>query len=359
MEKNIINYSQCWEDSEILIKALNISAHDVVLSITSGGDNTIALLLCGPRRITAIDLNCAQNHLLELKLASAKALSYDDYLSFLGLTDSFNRLYLFPKLKPYLSPKAYSWWLRHKSAIKKGIINSGRFERFLNLFRKYILPLVHSRRKTAQFVTIPSIEKQREFYKNRWDTKKWRIYFRLATSRPILKYLARQPGMFNYVGMKKISDKYLKRLESNIKNVPIVSNYFLHYCLTGNFGTSLPLYLKKDNYFVIKKYKFPLSIITENILNHLKSMPENSYTKYNLSDIFEALSDDETNILWEEIIRTSKNGATIVYWDNLLSKSIPSAFSDKVKDKKQLEKKLFLGDRVFFYGNFHIYKVIK
>src|SRR3989344_6663856 len=103
MDKDIINYSQCWEDPEILIKAFDINTDDIVLSVTSGGDNTIALLLCSPKKIISIDLNSAQNYLLELKLAAAKALSYNEYLSFLGVANSFNRRNLFLKVKPYLT----------------------------------------------------------------------------------------------------------------------------------------------------------------------------------------------------------------------------------------------------------------
>lgn len=360
MDKNIINYSQCWEDPEILIEALNINVDDIVLSVTSGGDNTIALLLCGPQRITAIDLNSAQNHLLELKLGAAKALSYDDYLSFLGITDTSARPESFSKIISYLTPEASSWWSKHHAVIEKGIINNGRFEKFLNLFRKYIFPFVHSSKTIAQFITSPSLKAQREYYKNHWNTRKWRIYFRLATSSSVLKYFARQRGMFKYVKMKKVSNEYLKRLELNLNNIPITNNYFLHYCLTGRFNEALPVYLQKKNYRLLKKNKtLPLSIITNDVISYLKSMPANFYTKFNLSDIFEALSENETSLLWREIIRTSKSGAVIVYWDNLLPKPVPSNLSDIVKAERQLERKLSSKDRVFFYGDFHIYKVLK
>ena len=65
---NIIHYSQCWEDPTTLIKALRISPEDNVISIASGGDNTLALLLENPKSITAIDSNPAQIYLCELKI---------------------------------------------------------------------------------------------------------------------------------------------------------------------------------------------------------------------------------------------------------------------------------------------------
>ena len=360
MNKNIINYSQCWEDPDVLIKALKINPTDSVFSVTSGGDNTIALLLCSPQKITSIDLNSAQNYLLELKLAAAKALSYDEYLSFLGVADSLNRSNLFLRVKPYLTSEASLFWSNRYTAIEKGVLNSGRFEKFLNLFRKYLLPLVHSNKTVTQFINVSSLEEQRKFYKNCWNTKKWRMYFRLATSSYILKYLARQRGMFKYTKMKIVSNDYLKRLDSNLYNIPITENFFLHYCLTGCFTKALPPYLQEKIYIFLRKNKIlNLSIISSDILTHLKSLPENSYTKFNLSDIFEALSDQEINPLWEEIIRVAKKGATIVYWDNLLPRSVPSRFSGIVKVDKQLQKKLSQEDRVFFYGGLHIYKIRK
>lgn len=358
--KSICNYSQCWEDPNVLLKALRISSNDIVLSVTSGGDNTIALLACDPKKITTIDLNPTQNYLFELKLAAAEVLSYDEYLSFLGIADSVNRRNLFLRVKPNLTSEASLFWSSHYTAIDKGVLNSGRFEKFLNLFRKYLLPLVHPSEIVTQFLNISSLEEQRKFYKNCWNTKRWRMYFRLATSFYILKYLARQKGMFKYTKMKLVSNDYLKRLDSNLYNVPITENFFLHYCLTGYFTKILPPYLQEKIYASLRKNKSPnLSVISSDILTHLKSLPKSSYTKFNLSDIFEALSDQEMNTLWEEIIRVAKKGAIIVYWDNLLPRPVPSRFSGIVKVDEQLQKKLSQEDRVFFYGGFHIYKVIK
>ena len=84
MKSEIINYSQCWEDPLLLNEALEINAQDTVLSITSGGDNTLFLLLKQPKKIVSIDFNPVQNYLLELKIATLKALPHGEVLEFLG-----------------------------------------------------------------------------------------------------------------------------------------------------------------------------------------------------------------------------------------------------------------------------------
>ena len=70
IDLSIIRYSQCWEDPACLYAGLDIGPEDDVLSITSAGCNTLALLLKGPRSVTALDFNPAQSHLLQLKVGS-------------------------------------------------------------------------------------------------------------------------------------------------------------------------------------------------------------------------------------------------------------------------------------------------
>ena len=145
MNTEIINYSQCWEDPDIMLAALKINSDDKVLSITSGGDNTLVLLIAGPLKVVSVDMNIAQNYLLELKIVAARSLPYNEYLEFLGVTRSKQRLVLFEKVHSRLSDEAAVWWSAHVSLLKSGPIQCGRFERFTNIFASYILPLVHSK----------------------------------------------------------------------------------------------------------------------------------------------------------------------------------------------------------------------
>ena len=69
-------YAFNWEDPRVDCRLLNIQKDDVILTITSAGDNILDYLLEGPRRVHAVDLNPNQNHLLELKVAAFSALSY-------------------------------------------------------------------------------------------------------------------------------------------------------------------------------------------------------------------------------------------------------------------------------------------
>lgn len=210
-----------------------------------------------------------------------------------------------------------------------------------------------------QFIATKSIQEQQKFYKNKWNSKRWRLYFRFVSSRFILQHFARQKGTFKHVQEKRVADNYLKRLENNLNNVSLSSNYFMLYCLTGGYGQSVPPYLDQKNQSLYKKSVSTLSIVTNDVLSYLKSVPERSISKFNLSDIFESLSSEQNDVLWKEIIRTAKKGAVVAYWDNLMQRPIPSRFSSEVRTEKQLAAKLHAKDRVFFYSDFHVYIILK
>ncbi len=71
--RNCIIYNVAWEDPRIDGKVLQIGPEDTMLMLTTGGCNVLDRLLDGAKHIVSVDLNVAQNALLELKLAGARA----------------------------------------------------------------------------------------------------------------------------------------------------------------------------------------------------------------------------------------------------------------------------------------------
>ncbi|EMC92952.1 hypothetical protein BAUCODRAFT_37864 [Baudoinia panamericana UAMH 10762] len=105
-------YCFTWEDSRTDARLLKITSDDVILAITSAGDNILSYAVERPKRIHAVDLNPAQNHLLELKVASFRALEYQDMWKMFGegKHENFQKL-LLEQLSPHLSSQAFDYWL--------------------------------------------------------------------------------------------------------------------------------------------------------------------------------------------------------------------------------------------------------
>jgi S-adenosylmethionine-diacylglycerol 3-amino-3-carboxypropyl transferase len=359
MSKYVLNYSQCWEDPEVLKKSLDIKPDDVVLSVTSGGDNTIALVMLNPQKVVSIDIVESQNKLLELKLAAARNLNYEEYLCFLGIKDSKNRIEIFEKIKDKLPQNLSIWWSHNYDQIKVGVINSGKFEKFSRIFSKYIIKFLLSKKEIDTLLSFEDINLQRNFYRKHFDNWRWNFLFGIFSSKFILSNFARQKGMFAYEegGTANI---YKNRLEKHLNYVVAHNNFFMSYSLKGFYGESLPPYLTRAGYLAVKERdELNLEIVTGSLIDYLKSMPDNTFSKFNLSDIFEALSVQDNNTLWTEIIRTSKNGAIVVYWNNLIERSYPSFLSGSVKEETFKASKISQQDRVFFYGGFSINTINK
>src|SRR5690349_18329848 len=116
-----IRYAQCWEDADILIDALNLKPGFRALSISSAGDNSLALLAHDPERVIAVDLSDAQLYCLELRVAAYRRLTHPELLELIGSRISNQRAELYLQCRPELSADARAFWDARPEAIESGI----------------------------------------------------------------------------------------------------------------------------------------------------------------------------------------------------------------------------------------------
>ncbi|KAK4456647.1 hypothetical protein QBC42DRAFT_301841 [Cladorrhinum samala] len=164
-------YAFTWEDSQVDKKLLNLGPDDVVLAITSAGDNILSYAMQSPARIHAIDLNPSQNHLLELKVAAFTSLPYSDFWKIFGegKHPQFRSL-LMSKLSPHLSSRAFQYWL-HNSHIftsprSRGLYDTGGSKHALRIFR-WISYLFGCRRAVLDLLSASTLQSQRRIWKSR------------------------------------------------------------------------------------------------------------------------------------------------------------------------------------------------
>lgn len=132
-------YAFTWEDPRVDHRLLNIRSDDVVLCVTSAGDNVLDYLYqAGPRRIHAVDLNPNQNHLLELKIAAFQSLPYAQVWKMFGegRFPAFRQA-LITKLSPHMSSQACQYWLKHASIFSstRGFYETGGSRHAIKLIR--------------------------------------------------------------------------------------------------------------------------------------------------------------------------------------------------------------------------------
>ncbi|KAF2457963.1 hypothetical protein BDY21DRAFT_285297 [Lineolata rhizophorae] len=159
-------YAFTWEDSRVDSRLLKIQPHDVILSITSAGDNILSFALEQPRRIHAVDLNPSQNHLLELKMAAFQALGYSDVWKLFGegKHERFRNL-LVNKLSPHLSSLAFQYWLHHgsKAFERDGLYLTGGSRHALKLVA-WLFRVLGMSAEIERLYTAATLNEQREIW---------------------------------------------------------------------------------------------------------------------------------------------------------------------------------------------------
>ena len=75
---SLIRYSQCWEDTEVLLESLNIQENDICFGILSAGDNVFSMLAENPEKVVALDISFPQIALAKLKKEVFNSFSYDE-----------------------------------------------------------------------------------------------------------------------------------------------------------------------------------------------------------------------------------------------------------------------------------------
>jgi len=346
VQHDYIRYANCWEDADVLFEALEIQTGDRILSIGSAGDNSFSLLTGSPDFVLAVDVNPVQLQLVELKKAAFKALSYDEFLDFLGFTSSSDRLRLFEKVKTHLSEIDQNFWEQRIEIIQSGIIYSGKFENYFRLFRKWILPLVHSKKTVHELFMEKKEDEQLAFYNNKWNNRRWKLLFKLFFSKFIMGIFGRDPAFLKEVEVP-VGTFIFNQAEKHLSSVECQKNYFLHFIMLGKFGTELPHYARKENFELIKKNIDKLEIFCGFAEDAFKVYSD--FNKFNLSNIFEYMDQEQFKAVCENLIANARPNARFTYW-NLMVPRRMSKVSDLVMIEDSKSTDLTKKDKGFFYN---------
>jgi S-adenosylmethionine-diacylglycerol 3-amino-3-carboxypropyl transferase len=346
-----VRYAQCWEDADVLLEALDVKPGAVCVSIASAGDNTLALLSKGPARVVALDLSPAQLACLELRVAAYRALSHAGLLELIGSRFSTRRLRHYRLCRPHLSDEARRFWDARPRLIAHGVGAAGKFERYFRTFRSVALPLVHSRDTVRRLLRGGTLAGRREFYDRVWNTPAWRMLFRVFFSRAVMGRLGRDPSFFAYV-RGGVADRILARTRHALTELDPADNPYLQWILTGRHQTALPYALRPENFDAVRANLDRLEWHAQPLEDFLDAQPPRSIDCYNLSDVFEYMSEANYHRLLEKLVDRGRPGGRLAYWNMLAPRSRPEAMADRLRPLGELAGRLHLADKAWFYSRF-------
>jgi S-adenosylmethionine-diacylglycerol 3-amino-3-carboxypropyl transferase len=352
VELSDLLFGMNWEDPESDRRALAIQPGETVTTITSGGCNTLTLLLEDPGKIYAVDINPSQSYLLELKCAAIRHLDYDELRAFLGLTPSDHRLQTFDRLSATLGDAARHYWASKPDAIRKGIVYAGKYESFIRLFVRF-LRVLQGKKRIEGFFRCETLEQQKVYFDDQWNTFQWRLLFKLLINKRMLAKRGLTADYFKFDdGATSFADSFFRRTRNAMREIPVTSNYFLAQYLCGRYlcEDAVPAYLLKANLPVVRDRLDRIEIVISDSQGWLRRQPDASIDAFALSNICELMSLEETSRLFGEVARSARPGARICFRNLIVPRGVPVSLTSEIELQSELSRDLIARDRSFVYS---------
>ncbi|NES86017.1 MAG: DUF3419 family protein [Moorea sp. SIO2B7] len=345
-----ILYSTCDEDSYSELRALDITSNDRVLAVTGSGCRTLSLLACNPKSLISVDYSPGQNYLLELKLAAIRALSYEKLLQFFGVENCSNRWETFCSFEGQISPQAFAYFKANRWAVEKGILFSGRHELFYVRFVAPIMRLLYGK-QMKQLAKASTIEEQRDIFNNHMSGFLWNLMIRVGFSPLSISLILNDPKYIVEMNVN-VGDYLIERLNHTFNYHLVRDNHWTSFMFYGKYlgRRCLPHFLLEENYHAIRNATTKFEIVTGNLIEYMKKMPEESIDKYSLSDVTSCIDTQTFNALIQEVIRTSENSGKLCYRNFLNKQLIPSELEDVFQRDHELSALLYHDDLAFAYS---------
>lgn len=328
-----VYFSSVWEDYSSLREGLRPSENDIILSVSSSGDNIFNFISDKVKKVIAVDLNPAQLSLAKLKLEIIRQNNSQKVLDLLTGTGDRNEnraviekvLSTHRELKEILGGYNFS----------KGIDSIGEFE-------TKVLPIITFFAK--KFFKPDNFQ----FGKN--QDKKPNIWLKilpvLFSFKSTYKFLLPD---FHYQYININIGKSLKTsLDNFLISNDLPNNWYLRKIYFGRYEL-LPPFLRPDNILYLQKNSDKIVFVEKDVLSYLKELKDSSIDKINLSDIFDWCSQEDYSQILQEIYRVLSPNGIIFYWELFVSRELPQAMDGKFQILSDEADRIHKKDNLPFY----------
>jgi len=346
-----IIYNVAWEDPRIDAELLDIRPDDVMLMLTTGGCNVLDMLLEGPKKIVAADLNPRQNALLELKLVCIRELEYEQFFQIFAKSNEalFRELYS-TRLRPKLSAPAVEFWDANKSFFKN-VFWSGAsgFAAYLMLNLAKVLGVGGL---IAECRSTKSLEEQRAVYA-RYASRIAALASMLNFTRrlwcPLIAVPANQLHLFDGNVVKIAVDNLF--LNTHIAS----DNYFYHGYMYGEYTRECcPRYLQQQHWETLKARVNRVEVRTGTLQNVAASYPDGTFSRYILLDHMDWMPMSMVLDEWAVFVVKARRDARFL-WRSFASKQhiAPLKYLDFHPANVEAALAMY-PDRVAMYNSTHL-----
>lgn len=367
-------YAQIWEDPVVDMEALDIQPGNTVVTIASGGCNALSYLLADPARVEAVDLNGAHVAFNKLKQAAIQHLpTYADFHRFYARADDPRNVQAYTtNIRPHLDAGTKAYWdgrdwtgRRRISAFSRNIYRHGLLGRFIGL--GHLVARAYGVDVSCILQAGTLAEQRRAFNQVIAPLFDRPFVQRALNQRAALFGLGIPPQQFDALATsgRTMAEVVKARVEQLACKTPFDENYFAWQAFGRRYEPSadgsLPPYLQKQNFGIIRERADRFTIRQTSVTEHLLGKEPASVDRVVLLDAQDWMNDDQLNMLWAAITRAARPGARVIFRTaaepSLLPGRVDPAILDLWTYRTELSDALHHIDRSAIYGGFHLYEL--
>jgi S-adenosylmethionine-diacylglycerol 3-amino-3-carboxypropyl transferase len=346
---SIIRYANCWEDADVLLEALNPHEGNV-LSVASAGDNSFAFLTNSNVNVMAVDISNTQLYLCKFKAQAIRQLSCTEFKELIGINASAQRQALLEKVISSIQDKdLLSFISTYKEQLLSGVAYAGKFEKYFEKFRKYLLPLVHRKKDIHELFRTKSAAEHKAFFETRWNNFTWKLLLKIFFSKIVLGNAGRDPGMLTEVKIN-VGDYIKQKANEHLQSTACQQNYFLQMIMLGTYESALPFYLRDENYEKIKANLDNLYFY-KGLIQETPLINNEPYSYVNLSNVFEYMDSEMFAEVAAQLAKRLAPNALLAYWNLMVTRYLHT-----FPEYEAINKEISLVDNGFFYKKFNLAK---
>jgi len=367
-------YPQIWEDPEVDLKALALKPGASLVAIASGGCNVLSYLTADPAAILAVDLNRAHVALTELKLAAIQQLpSYDLFFRFFGRADAQANIAAYRRfLRHSIGRETRRYWdgrgltgRRRITLFKRKIYRHGLLGRFIGA--SHLVARLHGANPRTMLKAESPAEQQRIFETVLAPLFEKPLVRWLTSKKTSLYGLGIPPAQYEALALAGDGDMasvLCARLRRLACEFPLTENYFAWQAFGRGYPISddgpLPPYLRPANYDAIRARADRVEVVRSALTEALRCRPPGSFDGYLLLDAQDWMTDPQLQALWNEVTRTARPGAHVVFRTaaepTLLPGRVDAGTLRRWTYEAERSRALTAEDRSSIYGGLHVYR---
>ena len=349
----LYNYGISQEDALTECQALNLTDGDSLLCIASAGEIPLNIAALNDAKIVASDISASQIMLCRLKQTAA--LKYDlvtaaSFLGYMSMEESKREQIFREEISQFLPEHDREFWIKNPEAVKKGVINSGRFEKYMQKVT-VIGRFIAGKKNLYSLFDCDSIEKQKEVFDKKISGLFVNGLFRVAFHPWIYKNRGIDPAGLTHSGARNIGEFFFQRFRSFCCNTLSRKNYFLQYTFFNEvlFPEALPEFLQPDFHEKFIRNISNIEYTETSIEKILEAGETGKFNKIHISNIGDWMSKESMADIFTLVRDKTTPGARAVMRYIHLNHKIPGNLPELVADY-ELGNTLALKDRYPFYS---------